>query len=54
MVFRSTCEAEEQGAPPRARMKFFAIGAIAGNLVFLMIIVLSGIATVADPLCHQA
>jgi hypothetical protein len=35
-------------------MRFFAIGAMAGNLVFLMIILLTGIATIADPLCHQA
>jgi hypothetical protein len=54
LVFRATREAEEQGAPPQARMKFFAIGAMAGNVIFLMIIVLSGIATVVDRLCHQA
>jgi hypothetical protein len=54
LVYRATRQAEEQGAPPPARMKFFAIGAMTGNLVFLMIILLSGIATVTDPLCHQA
>jgi hypothetical protein len=54
LVFRASRAAEEQGAPPQARMKFFAIGAMTGNVVFLMIIVLSGIATVADRLCHQA
>lgn len=54
LVFRATRAAEEQGPPPQARMKFFAIGAIAGNLVFLVIIVLTGFATVADRLCHQA
>ena len=54
LVFRATREAEEQGAPPQARMKFFAIGAMAGNVVFLMIIVLTGLATVVDRLCHQA
>jgi hypothetical protein len=35
-------------------MRFFAVGAMAGNLVFFMIILLTGIATVADRLCHQA
>jgi hypothetical protein len=54
LVFLSTRDAEEQGPPPHARMRFFAIGAMAGNLVFLMIILLTGIATIADPLCHQA
>jgi hypothetical protein len=27
---------------------------MAGNLIFLMIILLSGIATISDRLCHQA
>lgn len=54
VVFRSTLAVDEQGPPPRGRMKFFAAGALAGNTVFLMIILLSGIATLADPLCHQA
>jgi hypothetical protein len=54
LVFRSTSDAEEQGPPPHARMRFFAVGAMAGNLVFFMIILLTGIATVADRLCHQA
>jgi hypothetical protein len=54
IVFRSTLAVDEQGPPPHARMKFFAAGAMAGNTVFLMIILLSGIATLADPLCHQA
>ena len=54
LVFRATRAAEEQGPPPQARMKFFAIAAMAGNVVFLMIIVLSGLATVFDRLCHQA
>ena len=53
-VFRATRTSEEEGAPPPARMRFFAIGAMAGNLVFAMIIVLSTIATVVDRACHQA
>ena len=54
LVFRSARDAEQQGPPPHARMKFFAIGAMAGNLIFLTIILLSGIATISDQLCHQA
>jgi hypothetical protein len=54
LVFRATRYAEEEGPPPQARMRLLAIGAMAGNLVFLMIILLSGIATIADRLCHQA
>ena len=54
LVYRSTSGTEEEGAPPRARMRFFAAGAMAGNLVFFTIIVLTGVATVSDRLCHQA
>jgi hypothetical protein len=54
LVFRATREAEQQGPPPAGRMQFFAIAAMAGNLIFLMIILLSGIATISDQLCHQA
>jgi hypothetical protein len=53
-VFRATRAAEEEGAPPPARMKFFAIGAMAGNVVFAMIVVLSTLAAVVDRACHQA
>ena len=53
-VFRATRAAEEEDAPPPARMKFFAIGAMAGNVLFAMIIVLSTFAAVVDRACHQA
>jgi energy-converting hydrogenase Eha subunit E len=51
-VFRATRGAEIQGAPPHGRMRFFAVGAMAGNAVFAIIIVLATIATIADPTCH--
>jgi hypothetical protein len=53
LVFRATRSAGEQGPPPPARMKFFAVGAMAGNLVFATIIVLTTVATVVDRACHQ-
>jgi hypothetical protein len=53
-VFRATRTVEEEDAPPPARMKFFAIGAMAGNVVFAMIVVLSTLAAVVDRACHQA
>jgi hypothetical protein len=54
VVFRATRGADEQGPPPESRLYFFAVAAMAGNLVFLMIIVLTGIGTLVNPVCHQA
>jgi hypothetical protein len=53
-VFRATRTVEEEDPPPPARMKFFAVGAMAGNVLFAMIIVLSTLAAVVDRACHQA
>ena len=53
-VFRATRNVREQDPPPQGRLHFFAIGAMVGNLVFLVIILLSGIATIVDRACHQA
>ena len=53
-VFRATRAAEEEGAPPPARMKFFAVGAMAGKVLFAVIIVLSTVASVVVRACHQA
>jgi hypothetical protein len=54
VVFRATRQAEEEGPPPESRMRFFAIGAMAGNAVFFVILVLSEVATIVDRTCHQA
>ena len=54
VVFRATKDVDEQDAPPHGRIHFFATAALAGNLVFLVIILLTGIATIAVRTCHQA
>lgn len=54
VVFRATREVEEQEAPPPGRIHFFSAAAIAGNVIFLGIILLTGIATIVDQLCRQS
>jgi hypothetical protein len=49
-----TWGSEYDGPPPDGRRRFFALGALVGNLLFVVIILLSGISTlVLDP-CRQA
>jgi hypothetical protein len=54
VVFRETRDVEEQDPPPHGRMHFFAVASIAGNVVFLVIILLTGIGTIVNQTCHQA
>jgi hypothetical protein len=54
IVFRATYDVEEQEAPPPGRIHFFAAASLGGNVIFLMIILLTGIATIVDRTCHQA
>jgi hypothetical protein len=54
VVFRATRRVEEEAPPPEGRLHFFAAAAMLGNLVFLVIIVLTGLATLVDRACHQA
>jgi hypothetical protein len=54
LVFRATRDVEEQGPPPHGRLHFFASAALVANVIFFMIILLSGIATTVDVLCQQS
>ena len=54
IVFSETSAVEEQDAPPQGRIHFFAAASLGGNVIFLMIILLTGIATIVDRTCHQA
>ena len=40
--------------PPSGRIRFFAIAALAANVVFLMIVLLDGVASIVDRVCQQA
>jgi len=54
IVYRETSDDDDQDAPPEGRIHFFATAALAGNVIFLVIILLTGIATIVDRTCHQA
>jgi hypothetical protein len=54
VVFRATRNVDEADPPPEGRMHLFSIGALLGNTLFLVIILLTGIAAVVDRACHQA
>jgi hypothetical protein len=51
-VFRATRDVGEQDPPPRGRLHFFASAALVSNVIFFMVILLAGIATVVDRTCH--
>jgi uncharacterized membrane protein len=53
-VFRATRNVGEQDPPPQGRLHFLATASLLGNCVFLLIILLSAIATIVDRTCHQA
>ena len=54
IVFRATRRATDEDPPPDGRMRFFAIGAMVGNVLFFMILLLTGVAAIVDRTCHQA
>ena len=53
-VFRATRDVEEQDPPPHGRLHVLASAALLSNLIFLLIVVLTTIATVVVRTCHQA
>jgi hypothetical protein len=54
VVFLRTRSLEHDDPPPDGRHHFFAAGAMAGNVLFLMIILMTGIGIVANSPCHQS
>jgi len=53
-VFLETRPIEHDGPPPDGRRHFFATGAMVGNLLFLTVILLTGIGIVSAAPCHQS
>jgi hypothetical protein len=53
-VFLATRALEHDDPPPDGRRHFFASAAVIGNVLFLMIILLSGIGIIAQTPCHQS
>jgi hypothetical protein len=53
-VLVRTWGAEEDDAPPLGRQHFFAMAAATGNVLFFVMVLLSGIGTLATTPCHQA
>ncbi len=53
-VFLSTREVEHDGPPPLGRRHFFASAAALGNILFFVIILLSGIGVIVHTPCRQA
>lgn len=53
-VLVRTWGVEHDAAPPLGRQHFFAMAATAGNVLFFMMVLLSGIGTIATGPCHQA
>ena len=54
VVFRATRDVAEDAPPPQGRIHFFASAALVANVVFFMVILLAGIATVVNRTCHQS
>jgi hypothetical protein len=53
-VFLALRDVEHDGPPPLGRRHFFAAGAAVGNVLFIVIILLSGIGVIVHSPCHQA
>ncbi|HYY02874.1 MAG TPA: hypothetical protein VE736_03220 [Gaiellaceae bacterium] len=53
-VLVRTWGVEEDDAPPLGRQHFFAMAAAVGNVLFFVMVLLSGIGTLVTTPCHQA
>jgi len=54
LVVRATQDTTYEEEPPVSRMRFFAIAALVANLIFGLIIILDGAASIAGATCRQS
>ena len=54
LVLRRTGGVEEDGPPPDGRRRFLAAGAAAANVLFLGVVLMSGVGAVVQPPCHAS
>jgi hypothetical protein len=54
VTFRETRTVDKDEPGPLGRIHFFAQAALLGNILFFVIVVLDGVATVHDLPCHQS
>jgi hypothetical protein len=53
VAFRGTRAVSYESAPPLGRMRLVAIAAMTTNLIYLVIVLLDGIASIVDVQCRQ-
>jgi hypothetical protein len=54
VLFRSVAGVDEDAPGPAGRLRFFAVAALLGNVLFFVIIVLSGVGAVVHLPCAQS
>jgi hypothetical protein len=54
LLFRSLADVDEDAPGSAGRLRFFAVAALLGNVLFFMIIVLSGVGAVVHLPCAQS
>lgn len=54
MLWRDLREVEEDGPPPAGRLHFFSVASLVGNTLFLALIVLTAVGSLAHVGCRQS
>jgi hypothetical protein len=53
-VVSQTRRVSYESPPPQGRIRFFAIAALAANVIFLMIVLLDALGTIFNVACRQS